>query len=712
MPPRSSSARGLAISRRGVRGGCLISLSGPIDESLDQTEVIAGASGVVIFDLDGVDQITSYGVRKWREMLPALSADYVGFIRCRPQMTVQFNSVARFNCGGELITFYAPYTCPACRHYQEVLIDLRKQHAEVKAFNPPPVSCAECGAPSQFDDLAEAYFYFAAYAPAPSPPPLANTLIDRVDGRADVPFRLEKDVDGDVTALWLTGTLDRNANLSRLAQGLEGKVVLVVEGLLLGEGGMERLRGILDLPELALFLARVPPELAQALADDPHGLGQARACSFRVPCQCERCLANCETDVEPALTGAFLLGGKLGVCERCGGSVKRAAPLDLVESVRRLRVEAPPADVQAYLDAHPHPPAFGFASPAVRPESSPQALGRYELVERIAAGGMSEVFLARQSGAGGFEKRVVIKRILPNLAVNRSFVKMFLDEARLAARISHPNVVQTLDVGQLGAEYFIALEYVRGIDLNRLLELAAHLQMPLEPQIAARVVADACNGLHAAHTSTDELGKLQPIVHRDVSPHNILISTEGVVKLTDFGIAKVANSRRGTPTKAVKGKLTYLAPELLRGQSTALDPRIDVFAAGVVLYQCLTLRHPFKRSSEVQVLRAILEDPIPPPSLNRHDLPSELDGIVERALARDLARRYATAAEFADQLEAVISKLSPTGPKEVAVWLQALIEGAKRQGGIDVDDSATVVRIGPLGTDEEGDTPTIRDRRG
>ncbi len=266
-------------------------------------------------------------------------------------------------------------------------------------------------------------------------------------------------------------------------------------------------------------------------------------------------------------------------------------------------------------------------------------LGRYQVIKHLASGGMAQVLLARSGGIEGFERHVVIKRIHRERATDEQTVKMFLDEARLAASLHHANVVQVHDIGQEGGEYFFAMEYIHGEDLRRLLTHVARKgeQIPLAHVVT--IVAAAASALHYAHEHRG-LG----IVHRDVSPANILVGYDGTVKVVDFGIAKAALRSTETQSGTLKGKISYMAPEQCMGQS--VDRRSDVFALGIVLYELLTARRLFKGSSDFLTMSQIVAGNIPNPANHRKDLPNGLADIVLRALALSPANRYSTAEEL------------------------------------------------------------------
>jgi serine/threonine-protein kinase len=272
--------------------------------------------------------------------------------------------------------------------------------------------------------------------------------------------------------------------------------------------------------------------------------------------------------------------------------------------------------------------------------------GRYTLLYRIATGGMANLYLGHYAGPDGFEKFVAIKRIHAHLAENPEFSRMFVDEARLAARISHPNVVQVLELGAVNGAYFICMEYVDGESLVALLR---RTRVPID--IGVRIVSQAAQGLHAAHELRNHDGTHLNVVHRDVSPSNLLISYDGVVKVVDFGVAKCKGNTATTGVGTVKGKFAYIAPEQLAAGAAPVDRRADIFALGIVLYEVTTWRRLFYAETEAQTADLVLRHPIPRPGLVVKDYPGELESILMRALERDPQRRYQTAHELHLDLE-------------------------------------------------------------
>ncbi len=276
-------------------------------------------------------------------------------------------------------------------------------------------------------------------------------------------------------------------------------------------------------------------------------------------------------------------------------------------------------------------------------------LGRYRLIRKLATGGMAEIWLATAEGPEGFKKKLVVKKILPNLAEDDEFVRMFLDEARIAARLNHPNVAQIFDLGEAEGCFFLAMEYVPGKDLRRVYQDSARAGDRLPVPLTARVLIESAKALDYAHHAADEHGRPLQIVHRDVSPQNILVTFQGGVKLVDFGIAKAADQASQTRTGVLKGKYSYMSPEQAAG--LAIDGRTDIFALGIVGYELVTGFRLFKRDTEVLTLQAVRDCKIALPSSVNASIPRDLDAILMRALARKVEDRYATAGALALDLE-------------------------------------------------------------
>lgn len=348
------------------------------------------------------------------------------------------------------------------------------------------------------------------------------------------------------------------------------------------------------------------------------------------------------------------------------------------------------------------------AQPADQPR-----FGRYRLAYQLASGGMGTVYLARAEGPAGFEKLVALKRIHPHLATDRRFVSMFLDEARIAGQIQHPNVCGVIDFGEVDGSFFLTMPFILGEPLNRVIGTAARLPpgplVDLLPLVAARLVADACEGLHAAHELRDEEGNLREVVHRDVSPHNLMVGYDGIVRVLDFGVASARDRHHQTSTGEVKGKFAYLAPEQIEGRK--VDRRADIWSLGVVLWEAVTARRLFARDNMAATINAVTTAPIPSLRTFRPDAPEALDTVVQKALARDPAARYQTARAMGRDLAQILAREDRfVGPPEVAEWMLELFpDGLRRQERL-VEGTRTGKLAAGLSAGEERSAVQRRER--
>ena len=332
-------------------------------------------------------------------------------------------------------------------------------------------------------------------------------------------------------------------------------------------------------------------------------------------------------------------------------------------------------------------------------------LGRYEILTQLASGGMASVYLARAQGVAGFERLVAIKVLHPHLAYEQEFISMFLDEARLAARIRHTNVVPTLDVSDSpGDGYFIVMEYIEGNHLGALLGRAAQRGECLPRQFVCRVLIDTLQGLAAAHRLTDEHGTPLKLVHRDVSPHNVLIGTDGITRLTDFGVAKAEVRMASTRAGQFKGKLSYMAPE--QASSNETDQRSDLFSVGIILWESLTGRRLFKGESNAATLNKLLNDTVPVPSSLWPDL-TRFDDVVMKALSRNPEDRFQSAEDFSLALDDAAGRGGVSKTRDVADVVRRL-DGEKIQAERDRAREA----IDMLGATEIGQTHVPMPREG
>jgi len=338
-------------------------------------------------------------------------------------------------------------------------------------------------------------------------------------------------------------------------------------------------------------------------------------------------------------------------------------------------------------------------------------LGRYVILKHLASGGMADVLLARTGGMEGFERHVVIKRIRHELAHDRRFVRMFLDEARVAATLHHQNIAQVHDVGEADGAYFMAMEYVHGEDVRRLLEQASRQRSHVPLGYVVAIVSAAAAGLHHAHERLGSDRRPLHIVHRDVSPSNIVIGYDGAIKLVDFGIA-TASMQRESRAASLTGKLAYMSPEQCSGG--AVDRRTDVYGLGVVLYELVTTTPMIQGDGDRQVIEKVVHGRITPPHTRRPELPRELSDIILRALATDPAQRYATADELRIALDQFAWNAGLTAPgSSLAAYLRQQF-GERPEPWLDLGDDVaddfeeiSVSHVAPLPARSEWDEPPM-----
>ena len=327
-----------------------------------------------------------------------------------------------------------------------------------------------------------------------------------------------------------------------------------------------------------------------------------------------------------------------------------------------------------------------------------RVVGRYALYNEIAAGGMATVHIGRLLGPVGFARTVAVKRLHPQFAKDPEFVSMFLDEARLAARVQHPNVVATIDVVATDGELFLIMDYVRGESLSKLLRTVRKAGELMPPRIAASICCGFLHGLHAAHEAKNERGDRIDLVHRDVSPQNVLVGADGIARVLDFGIAKAAGRMQVTRDGQIKGKLAYMPPEQLSGKS--LTRAVDIYAAAVVLWETLTGERLFKGDTESETLAKILHDDVAAPSSVARGLTKAFDAPLLRALSRDPSKRHATARELAFELEKCVGVASGS---EVGEWVENIVGpllSARENQVAEIESNSSSLRLSPSGRPE------------
>jgi serine/threonine-protein kinase len=318
-----------------------------------------------------------------------------------------------------------------------------------------------------------------------------------------------------------------------------------------------------------------------------------------------------------------------------------------------------------------------------------EAQQRYRVIERLAAGGMAEVYIAESEGIEGFRKQVAIKRVLPHLTEKKRFIAMFLDEARLSANLSHSNVAQVFDIGVGDNAYFIVMEYVDGSDLKVLIESLKQLDKKFSVEAAVYIAAKICEGLSYAHELTNADGVPLRIVHRDMSPPNVLITKYGEIKIVDFGLAKATSQLEKSEAGIIKGKFSYLSPEAALGED--VDHRTDIFAVGIILWEMLAGRRLFFGETDFQTVKLVQQAKVPPLSVENPEVSKELDRILQKALARDPNRRYASARELGLELTGFLfNQAKPVSSYDIADLVRAAMKHRKR---VKPDKAVTIDRL-------------------
>lgn len=674
-------ADGLQITASTRGTVCVLQLSGEITDRIDAAPIVELGAEYLVFDLEGVDRITSYGIREWIKLLGALEVEYYCFVRCPPPLVAQFNMVYDFRGEGEIVSLFLPYLCPACGAESSHLADLRDEYGELSNYDPPKLDCPECGEEANFDDIPELYFEcLTRQGPPDVPDDVEHVLDDDPDqsGEASAqnnaePFRIRKEVVGTLTALWGSGRLDSRARIERFVQGLEEPVLLVCSEIF--EVDPEAFRALVDAAGVEFMLARVEPYHLDQVVDDEEFRGRVAPVTAEARVECRSCGWRAEQEMELAsLVDPEIPDGPQG-CPRCFGDLET----DLSEEVRELyrKFEPPPPgdEVRGYLALRDSGARAGASNEFETVVG--QTFGAYTLEEKIGSGGMADIYLARQSGPEDFKRKVVVKELRLETGAAPDSIDSFKQEARFAAQLSHPNIVQVTDFGRTDQFYYLVMEYVDGADLGEVLSRIRSLRIRMPVEYATHIAVRICDALYAAHSMTDAEGEPDPVVHRDVSPHNILVSTHGVPKLTDFGIARLAKDLQGENTNAIRGKVGYLAPEMIHKKLGPVDARSDVFSLGTVLYESLSGETLFRRESREETMRAVVTSAPYAITEFRSDVPEELDQAVRKAVAKRPEDRFQSAREFQRSLEEILQSLGVVRERELGEWVGELT-GSKR----------------------------------
>ncbi|HEX8820078.1 MAG TPA: serine/threonine-protein kinase, partial [Archangium sp.] len=666
--PVETQASNATISR--VRVGTInhVRIAGIIDETFPLTSSSPDLSGLLVVDLGQVERISSFGVRRWIEFASKLPPGGISLyvVNAPPVMVDQLNMVEGFSGVARVLSVLAPYTCRACGEDRLRLVDLQAEAPVIAEGRAPEHSCPVCAGKLEFADLPSEFFDHASRQQFGTVDPVVMRYLRVSTPSAPAALTTHlKIVQDDITYISLASELKGDLNVRRLASGLEGRIAFDFSHVTKVEPeAIPKLEQVLATAAQGakeVVLCRVPPAVLNALARFTRPL-TAKVGTLWLPCECRNCGHEHQ---QRSLASEYLAKLRANAspereCPICGGAARLPSIPQLLPLLSRSTlVDRPMDDIEAL-----EPRALSqylFGSTNVDPTANKgtssdisNSIGapKLQIIRRLGQGGMAEVFLAKQVGVKGFEKFVVMKKILPQFAENAEFVDMLFAEARANARLTHPNVVQTFDVGMSDGVAYILMEYIRGPDLKKLMNELRRKGMALPLEHALRIVAETAAGLHYAHAYVDPAGVPHPVVHRDVSPHNVLISLDGAIKLSDFGIAKV-QGEENTQAGVLKGKISYISPEAAAGRP--LDARNDVFALGVVLFELLTGTLPFKRDHDAATLNAIVREPAPVPSQLKPTIPQDVSDLILRALVKDPARRTPSAAALREEIEAVMA---------------------------------------------------------
>jgi serine/threonine protein kinase len=682
----------------------ILRLRGDIDETFERVPFLEACSRYTIVDLDAVRSVTSFGVKEWlaaiRQVPPSA---YVCFVNARPSVAMQFNLVVGFAGNGELVSLYAPFACPSTGEERHVLLDLRKDYPLIASRALPEPDCHP-GEKAEFDDIFETYFSYVTSRPPPTVPAQVSRVLDGGASPAKSSiFAVDKDVFANVTALRLRGSLTAKTRLKRVLEGVQGAVLVLLDEVCeLELAGTAQLAPLVQAPGVEIAFARVPYRLVDTLV---QAVPRAAESIVSVVLDVVDVDGN-PAQVEVASRDLSALASGAMTSHASGLAI---APVDPARVAALDALLRPAADVfEAYLERRGAPPTRSKADSGRMLAASVQSGTRgYDILELVGTGGMADIFLAVQQGEEGFRKKVILKKIRSSFALNAQYLEMFLQEARIAARLSHPNIAQILDLGHRGDEYFIALEYVEGADLRKLLNAVRLLKEPMPVDVACLIGSSLAAALSCAHEALDDHGRPLNIVHCDVSPKNILVSKDGIAKLSDFGVASIDRSFVVARPGMVKGTTAYMAPEQVLGHEPA-QPTTDVFAAGVVLYECLLGENPFRRSSEDETFGAIREYVPPSPRSVRLDVPASLDRVVMHTLEKEVSMRCRSARELSRALEECVTDCGPPATAtRLADWVSGVLARA-RAANIDFPSPSRTGAALRLPSEPEGETRIIR----
>jgi len=600
-----------------VGDATMVSVSGLVDERFTGFGDV-GQMKTVVLNVSGMTRMTSFGVRQWLKAMDALPKTIAELylLGCPTFFVDQLNMVLNFGGQAKVLTVVAPHTCPSCGVESGETIDVLAERASLAKGVLPEKECARCGGKLEFDETPESYFAFVGKYAATGIQPAAAQLLASLglytstDTGAEKPPRIIKLVHGSVTYFRIIGVIGSMFRARPFLVGAEGEVVIdLAEVERFDPAGQKEWRRLLktlanQVPAVTLVDVS---ESFLAMAGDTLTLARNVAvASVLVPYGCIECFRTSLESVPATWPMQF---GAL-VCATCGGSTGNKLAPEALVPLQKASTSVTPSSAKviaqrdeilsrAMIDANVAQ-AGGNAVAAIAADDT--ILGKYKIVRRLSQGGMAEVFLAKQVGIGGFEKLVALKRIQRKLLETRHLaIELFLNEAKIAGRLTHPNIVQVLDVGEVQGALYLAMEFVHGKDLGKIIKKLQQTRTIMALGEACHVIREVAQALHHAYWSTDMTGKQLAVVHRDISPQNIILGYDGTVKLLDFGVAVSAVTERAETM--VVGKWLYMSPEATANEQ--VDHRSDLFSLGVILYLLCSGQLPFTGREPREIVKKI-----------------------------------------------------------------------------------------------------------
>ena len=709
----SSDARSATVEHVIGDDAVLVTVSGLIDERFPGFGDLPAVKTAVI-NVAGIHRMNSFGVRQWLNAMDAVpkSITDMYLLGCPTVFVDQLNMVLNFGGQAKVLTAIAPYMCPACQIESAETIDVLANRATLTR-EAPQKYCSQCGGRLEFDETPQSYFTFATKYGATSVQPAAAALLQAqrlyvsADAPVERPPRIIKLVHGAVTYFRIIGSIGSMFRARPLLVGAEGEVVIdLAEVDRFDPSGQKEWRRLIK--SLAAQVTSVTlvdvNEAFLGIAGDTLTIARnVSLASLLVPYACVDCRRVAHES--EALLGMKWPTFEDRVCSTCGGTTRCQLSSAAMVPFQKASTAAPPASAKvvelrnellsrALTDAN-----VAQAGGSVTVTTGDVVLGKYQIVRRLSQGGMAEVFLAKQIGIGGFEKAVAIKRIQNKLLESRHrAIELFLNEAKIAARLTHPNIVQVLDVGEDSGALFLAMEYVHGKDLRDLVKKLQkdHGVMPLAE--ACYVIREVALALHYAYWSTDMSGKRLSVVHRDVSPHNVILGYDGTVKLLDFGVAMSAITEH--EKQLIVGKWTYMSPETTTtGQS---DHRSDLFSLGVVLYLLCSGAMPFSGSEPKEIVTKIRASQYRRLSEIAPQTPAKLAALVNRLLSSNPDRRPQKGEQVAAELSEIMREQGlESSAQKLADYVASVFPN---QGALDGAQLDQIVRL--HASDSNSEEPT------